>query len=258
MALSYGNQTIGRGKVYFSTFITGTHTPLAWRYLGNTPAFSVNIQSDRLEHFSSDSGVRVKDKSVTLQTNRTGSLTLDDINTENLALFFFGSQSTLAQTSATAQTESFANVKLGYYYQLGITTGNPTGVRSITNVVVAVGGTPKTLGTDYTVDAVRGTIYVVGGGTIAENATITVTYDRSAVARKQVISGTTEVEGALRFVADNPDGEDNDMFCPYVKMSANGDFNLKGDDWLQLPLNVEILEDTTYSKAAIYIDGQPA
>lgn len=256
--LSYGNQTIGRGKVQFATFVPGTHTPKEWRYLGNTPAFSVNIQSDKLEHFSSDAGVRVKDKSVTLQTNRTGTLTLDDINTENLALFFFGSQSVLSQTSGTGITESFASVKQGYYYQLGIAPATPTGVRSITSVAVAVGGSPKTLGTDYTVDLVRGTIYIVDGGTIADGATVAVTYNRSAVTRKQVISGTQEIEGALRFLADNPDGEDNDFYMPYVKMSANGDFNLKGDDWLQLPLNVEILEDTAYSKAAIYIDGQPA
>lgn len=256
MALSYGNQTIGRGKVFLSTFNTGTHTPSGFRYVGNSPTFSVSIQSDKLEHFSSDSGVRVKDKSVTLQTNRTGSLVLDDINAENLALFFFGTQATLAQTSATAQTEAFANVKLGHYYQLGITGGNPTGVRSVTNVVVTVSATPKTLGTDYTVDAVRGRIQILETGTIAANATVSVTYDRSAVSRKQIISGTTEIEGALQYIADNPDGEDNDFYLPYVRVSANGDFNLKGDDWLQLPLNVEILEDTAYSKAAIYIDGQ--
>jgi len=258
MALSYGNQTVGRGKVYLSTFKTGTHTPAGFRYVGNSPSWSINITSDKLEHFSSDSGVRQKDKSVTLQTNRTGTLTLDDINAENLALFFFGSQTTLAQTSATAQTETFPNVKLGHYYQVGITTGNPTGARSLTNVVVSVAGTPKTLGTDYTVDATRGRIYLLETGTIAANATILVTYDRSAVSRKQIISGSTEIEGALQYIADNPDGEDNDFYMPYVKISANGDFNLKGDDWLQLPLNVEILEDTAYNKAAIYIDGQPS
>ena len=256
MALSYGNQSIGRGKVYVANFKTGTHTPESWRYLGESPSFSINIQSDKLELFSSDSGVRVKMKSVTLQTNRTGSLVLNDINNENLALFFFGSQTTLAQTSATAQTETFTAVKKGYYYQIGITSGNPTGVRSVSNVVVTVSSVAKTLGTDYTVDATRGTIYIPDTSTIADASTMVVTYDRAAVSRKQVISGTTEVEGALRYVADNPEGEDNDFYMPYVKVSANGDFNLKGDNWLELPLTLEILEDTAYSKSAIYIDGQ--
>lgn len=257
MALSYGNQTLGRGKLYVATFVTGTHTATDWRYLGNSPSFSLNIQSDKLDHFSSDAGVRVKDKSVVLQTNRTGNLVLDDINNENLALFFFGSQSIVTQTSATGQTESFTGVKQGYYYQLGVSTGNPTGVRSVSSVVVQVGASVKTLGTDYTVDTDRGFIYVLDGGTISDGATLSVTYNRAAKTRKQVISGTTQIEAAMRYVSANPQGELNDYYFPYVKIGANGDFALKSDEWQQLPLNVEILEDTAYNRAAIYIDGQP-
>jgi len=258
MALSLGNQTLGRGKIYVSTFLSGTHTPAGWRYVGNTPSFSLNVSNSKLDHFSSDAGVRVKDKSVVLQTDYTGSLTLDDINNQNLALFFFGTQGTLAQTSATSQTESFTSVVQGYIYQLGITTTNPTGVRSISNVSVTVGGSAKTLGTDYTFDADRGYIAIVEGGGIADGATIAVTYNRAAVSRKQVISGTTQIECALRFESFNPQGEKNDYFMPYTRLGPNGDFNLKADEWQQLPLSVEILADSAYNKAAIYIDGQAA
>jgi hypothetical protein len=258
MALSLANQTLGRGKVYVSTFLNGTHTPAGRRYLGNTPSFALNVSNSKLDHFSSDAGVRVKDKSVVLQTDYTGSLTLDNINNENLMLFFFGSQATLAQTSATAQTESFVGVVQGYIYQLGITTNNPTGVRSISNVNVTVGGSAKTLGTDYTFDAARGYIAIVEGGGIAEGATIAVTYNRAAVNRKQVISGTTQIECALWFESFNPQGEQNDYYLPYCRLGPNGDFNLKADEWQQLPLSVEILADTAYNRAAIYIDGQPA
>ncbi len=257
MALSYGNQTLGRGKVYVSTFLSGTHTPAAWRYIGNSPSFNLSVNQSKLDHFSSDAGVRVKDKSVVLQVDITGNLVLDDINNENLALFFFGSQSVLAQTSATAQTETFVNVQQGYYYQLGITTVNPTGVRSVSNVSIAVGGSGKTLGTDYTIDTDRGLIYILDGGSIAANATITVTYDRAVKSRKQVISGTTQIEGALRFTSDNPQGDKNDFYMPYVRLGPNGDFGLKADEWQQLPLTAEILADTAYNRAAIYIDGQP-
>lgn len=259
MALNLGNQTLGRGEIHVALFKTGTHTPDGWRYVGNTPSFGLNITQEKLDHFSSDRGVRVKDKSIILQVDYAGSLVLDDINADNLMLFFFGSKTVLAQTSATAQTESFTTVTQGYGYQLGITNSNPTGVRKISNVVVAVGGTPKTLGTDYTIDADRGIIYVVEGGTIADAATIAVTYDRAAVTRKQIISGTTQVECALRFISYNPQGEKNDILMPYVRLGPNGDFNLKADEWQQLPLTVEILADTFQgaNKAAIYIDGQP-
>jgi len=256
MGLNLGNQTLGRGKVYVSTFLSGTHTPAGFRYVGNSSSFSLNVAQQKLDHFNSDYGIRVKDKSVVLQVDITGNLVLDDINTDNLGLFFLGSQSIVSQTSATSQTESFVGVKQGYIYKLGINSANPTGVRTITNVVVTVSASPKTLGTDYTVDAARGYIQIVEGGTIAENATISVTYDRAAVNRKQFVSGTTQIEGAIWFESFNPQGEKNDFLMPYVRLGPNGDFNLKADEWQQLPLTAEILEDSAYNKKAIYLDGQ--
>lgn len=260
MALNLGNQTLGRGKVEFSLFKTGTHVPAGFRYLGNSPAFNLTISQEKLDHFSSDAGVRIKDKSIILQTDYSGTLTLDDINIDNLALFFFGSQGSLSQTSATAQTETFTGTVKGYGYPLGITSSNPTGVRNISNVSVTVSSVAKTLGTDYTVDAERGVIYVTESGTIADGSTMVVTYDRAAVSRTQVISGSTQLEGAMRYVADNPQGLKMDYFFPYVRLGPNGDFALKSDEWQQLPLTVEILADTsvTPNRAAIYIDGQAA
>lgn len=258
--LNLGNQTLGRGKVYFSSFLPGTHTPAGERYVGNSPALSLTISQDKLDHFSSDGGVRVKDKSIILQVDYSGTLTLDDINIDNLALFFFGTKSTLAQTSATSQTQTFTNVIQGYGYALGQSGGVPTGVRNVTNVVVTVSSATKTLGTDYTVDAARGIIYPVEGGGIADASTMVVVYDRAAVSRTQVISGTTQLEGAMRYIATNPQGILMDYWFPYVRLGPNGDFALKSDEWQQLPLTVEILADTTTTpnKAAIYIDGMAA
>lgn len=250
-----GNQTLGRGELHFSLFKSGTETPAGFRYLGNSPEFNVTIENETLDHFSSDRGIREKDKSVVLETTSTGSLTLDDIQLENLALFFFGTTSTLVQTSATAETETFAGVKQGLSYQLGQTTANPTGVRSVTNVVVEVATVAQTVDVDYTVDLELGIITIVAGGGIADAADIDVTYDRSAVNRDQVISGTDQIEGALRFISYNPEGDKIDYYFPKVKLSPNGDFGLKSDEWQQLPLSVEILKATGVER--IYADGRP-
>jgi hypothetical protein len=250
-----GNQTLGRGKLHFSLFKAGTQEPAGFRYLGNSPSFSLNIENETLDHFNSDEGIREKDKSIVLQTNATGSLVLDDIQPENLALFFFGSASAVTQTSATSQSETITGVKKGHGYQIGRTTQNPTGVRSLSNVVIAVGSSTKTLGTDYTLDAELGILTIGTGGTIAEDATVTVTYDRAARTRKQVISGTTQVEGALRYIATNPEGDKLDYYMGSVRLSPNGDFELKGDEWQQLPLSVEILKPTSGER--ILIDGRP-
>ena len=57
------NYTLGRGKVYFSRFIAAIQTPEGFEYIGNTPELSFTIESENLDHFSSDAGVREKDAS---------------------------------------------------------------------------------------------------------------------------------------------------------------------------------------------------
>lgn len=253
--MAIGNHTLGRGEISFSLFKPGTFTPSGFRYIGNTPDFSLTMANETLDHFNSDRGIRQKDRSIVIETTRTGQLTCDDLQLENIALFFFGSTSTLAQTSATAVTETFTDVKQGHSYQIGLTDGNPTGVRSISNVTVEVSSIAQTIEEDYTVDLELGIVTIVQGGGIADDADVVVEYDRAARSREQVVSGTEQVEGALKFISYNPEGEKFDYYLPYVRLAPNGDFALKTDEWQQLPLTVEIL--TAPNREAIYIDGRP-
>ena len=252
--------TLGRGKLYFDKFAPGTKTRTGERYIGNTPEFNLNSESETLDHFNSDEGVRVKDDSVLLQLDRGGSFITDVISVENMALFLLGNNSVLAQASATAQQYNIADVEPGMYYQIGQDASNPTGFRSLSNVTVQNdASTPVvyTINTDYTIDLVRGRLYIVPGGAIASGTNLEVMHDRAAVSRSRVVTAASAtVEGALRFVAANPKGDNIDFYMPYVQLAPNGDFALKGDEWQQLPFNVEILKlnDSTES---IYADGQP-
>ena len=250
-----GNQTLGRGELWFSRFKPNTQVPEGFRLFGNCPEFNLTIETEMLDHYSSMRGIREKDKSVPLETTRTGSFTCDDIQLDNLAYFFFGSKSKVTQTSATAQTETFIGVVPGYSYQIGLSNLTPTGVKSLANVAVTVGGSAKAANVDYLIDLELGILTIVEGGTIASGATVTVTYDRGAKTFDQVISGTLPIEGTLRFISYNPEGPKLDYFFPYVKLSPNGDMSLIGDEWLTTPFNVEILNAT--GKNAIYIDGRP-
>jgi hypothetical protein len=250
-----GNQTLGRGEIHFSLFKPGTFTPAGFRYIGNTPSFSLSATTQKLEHFNSDRGLKVKDRSITLQATETGALTCDDIQPENMAFYFYGDSGLVAQSSATAQTETFIDVTPGLSYQLGITDGNPTGVRSVTITHIAVGSDTMTAGADYTVDAELGLITVVEGGDIVQDDDIVVLYDRAAKTRSQVISGADQVTGAMRFISYNPEGAKTDFFLPYVTLAPNGSFDLKGDNWQQLTLDVEILKAP--NREAIYADGRP-
>lgn len=246
--------TYGRGEVYFAQFKPGTQIPLGERYLGNTPAFALTVDAQSLDHFNSDRGVKVKDRSVTTQVDYKGSMETDNIDQPNVALFFFGTADVLTTAALAGQTETFTGVSPGLFYQLGVSASRPVGVRKVTTVVVTVSGTAKTLGTDYLVDLDLGRVTPLVGGTIAEASEMVVTYAIAASTRNRVVSGGTPIEGALRFVSQNPEGDKKDVFVPWVKLRPNGDFALKGDDWLKIQFNIDIQRKAPLE--AVYVDGR--
>jgi hypothetical protein len=253
------NYTLGRGRVYFSRFKPGTSIFEGFRYIGNTPEFGLSIEQDTLDHYNSDEGIKEKDDSVPLEVNRTGSLTTDNIHPENVALFFFGSAAALTQTIVASDTEILDGIKAGHAYKLGVTLTNPAGYFGIdaTGFAVAVSGTPLVVATDYTIDFDSGMIEFLETSTIAvDGVDVDVTYAVAASTRTRVISGSDPVEGALMFKSLNPKGTNVTFLLPYVKLSPNGDYALKGDEWQQIPLSIEVLKAA--GKEAIYRDGVPA
>jgi hypothetical protein len=251
------NYTLGRGKVYFSRFKTGTRIPAGFKYIGNTPEFSLTIEAENLDHFSSDEGIREKDDSVPLEVTRTGSLTTDSIRRENIAYFFFGSSETVVQSAVVSAPESFSNVSPGTSLKVGITNNNPTGYFGITVTTVTSdpAGTTYVLGTDYTVTGDMGLINILEDGAILEGDDIIVTFAVEAKSRDRIVSGSEPVEGAMMYEAKNPKGRQYNYFLPYVKVTPNGDYNLKGDEWQTLPLSIEVLKPE--NGEAIYVDGTP-
>lgn len=251
------NYTLGRGEIYFNKFKPGTQVGTGERYIGNTPEISLTNETENLDHYNSDRGVREKDASVVLQTNRSGSFTTDHISPENLALFFFGSTSALTQTAATSETEVLTNVQQGRFYQLGESPANPTGIRNLTSLEVTdSGSTTYELGTDYMVDMELGRIEILEGGGIDNDTDITVTYDADASTRELVLSGATPIEGSMRYISRNAAGEQLDYYWPWVKLSPNGDFALKGDEWQTIPFSVEVLRRAGYESLYISTRGK--
>lgn len=252
------NYTLGRGKVYFARYAAGTQTPDGFRYIGNTPEFSLTIESEELDHYSSDEGIREKDDSVPLEVNRTGSLITDNISPENVALFFFGENSTLTQPVVASSTEALTGIKAGHSYLLGATPANPTGYRGIdqTGFSVDIGPTNLVAGTDFEMDYDSGLItFLEGSAEAVDGADVDVTFAVAGSSRDRVISGSSPVEGAMMYVTANPKGSDSTFLMPYVKITPNGDYALKGDEWQQIPMSLEILKLS--NQEAIYRDGDP-
>jgi hypothetical protein len=249
------NFTIGRGDLLFAEK-KADGTLGGYRPIGNTPSFNLTVSSDSVQHFSSARGMRVQDRDVPVQTTYAANFETDDVSPKNLAALFLGDASIDAITSATAVDETFTDVEPGLQYQVGVSTAHPQGLRNIANVVVKEGASTLVIDTDYTVDLALGIVTVVEGGALGSGDDMIVTYDRTAYSQNSVASGATVKEGALKFIAYNPEGDDIDYLLPDIKLSPNGDFAIKADnDWEKMSFKVSV--NTPVSGSAIYANGRP-
>ncbi len=253
MAFPDKNYTLGRGRLYFDKFITGTKTKTGQRYFGNTTEVNMTSDSETLDHFDSDAGIKQKDASVLLSLSRTGSFITDHISPANLALFFLGTASVVSQAAAASVADSFANVVLGQRYQIGVTAGTPAGVRNVTTFTAGA----LVAGTDYTLDAATGGVVFLPTGSVVAGSTQAATYSTTLASYNRVVTAASaQVYGAMLYIANNPVGENFDYYWPYVSLKPDGDFALKGEEWQQIGFGFEALklDDST---EVLYINGRP-
>lgn len=266
------NYVVGRGKVYFDRFQDGTNRKTGEMYFGNTPEFTINTDSETLDHYSSDHGMRVMDASVLLEASQGGTFTCDNIAADNLALWFLGEVATTTQTQQTDAKEVFNPVLRGRYYQLGTTDDNPTGVRNVENfqmvkadasVSISVGdGDISTIpgatvvppAGNYEIDLEGGRIYIeMDAPDLAGNVQIAVQYDVGAQKRTLVIGKSNMVYGALRMISDNPVGLNKNYYFPKVSLAPDGDYALKGDDWQVMSFTFKAMQLNNITQR-VYID----
>ena len=338
------NYVVGRGRLFFGQFKPNTRVARGQLYFGNTPALSLSQSEDTLDHYSSEGGVRVKDASVSLQSDSSGSFQCDNISLDNLALWFrgvttsvieagsstatgtvtfsvavpadgdtvtvagnvitfvtagasgmeieipgtigatatalanfindnaaalgvtatvaaavttvraadpgeTGNAITLAKsgtniavsgatlTGGTDVTETIADVERGRWYQLGVDTTMPQGIRGVGGVSIT--GVDEA---SYTVDAAAGRILIhADADDVVDGDDLEVNYGLDAGIDDIVIAKSEKIEGSMTFIANNAAGANDDYFWPYVKLTPDGDFSLKGDEWTNMTFNFEVL-----------------
>lgn len=244
--------SLGRGKVYFAELENSV--PKAYRDLGNCPEFSINVESETLEHASSQQGLKVVDKEVIISQKVNLSLTLDELNFENLALFFSGSAAvntdpagistrTLVYSADGLDALSDAEVK-GRWFDLYDSAGER--VYNITldvdqNTTTASTIDGKTAGVDYEMDLTMGRIffYEAASGLAFTAGEIAIWVATSAAQVDEVKAlTTTNVSGSIKFIAENP--ADSDAQTEYtfwsVSLKAEGDLSLIGDEFSTMQL----------------------
>lgn len=112
------NYTLGRGIVYFDKKDPTTGLYEGERDLGNAPAFTFSIDITSLEHFSSRSGLKAKDKRVITEVTPKFSFTLDEPNAENFALLTMADIEEISQIASDAENDVFSSVTVDRWHNL--------------------------------------------------------------------------------------------------------------------------------------------
>lgn len=261
MALPLNSHTneyvFGRGKIYVDLFDdAGART--GERFLGNCPGFTLNVATEKFEHFSSTSGLRKKDLSVVTSINFNGTINCDDVTSENMALFIGGTVSTYTQ-SATPVTGEAVTVTAGLEYQLGSTAANPMGIVNVSSVTVkdVTDATTYVLDTDYKLDAASGRVTILASGAISDGDVVHFGYTPTAGSKTRVSTDGTGIRtGAVRFIADNAYGENRNCYIASASLSANGDLPfITENDIAAFAIDVGVNEKDS-STPQIIIDGE--
>ena len=234
------NYMVGKGKVYFDR-LDSNNLPTGEMDLGNDPTFSNTPVIEELDHYSSMSGVKTKDKSAIISNDISLKFTLDEINVDNLVLALMGDKVEYISQSDGNQVNAVITAHIGKYAKLPHRNLTP-GTVDLTNVA---GTVHYTEGVDFSVDSVIGRIKILSGGVIAENQPLHVDYVYEAISYPAVFPATrSEVEGLLRFVGDVTFGSNFEVCYWRVKLKVTGDINLISDEWTQIEFEGDVLDDS--------------
>nr|DAM42699.1 MAG TPA: major tail protein [Caudoviricetes sp.] len=260
---------LGAGKVEFNLFPQNDATKAkGFRYLGSTSEFNLTKESETLEHKNSESGLTFTDAEVVTSSTLSGTLTVDNIVAENLALFFAGDIENVVQVAKTGE-KHIAKIYRGLGYVLGTTDINPNGVFKATVTKVEVFGSESDArsGTGGSVvppaqyNADVDTAFIAfdkdAAAVAADGQWAVITYDLAAATREVVVSKSQAINGALRFVSDNATGTNRVYYMPKVTLTPNGDFSLKSsDNWQTIGFNLKAVKKDDVA-ALLYLNSQP-
>lgn len=238
---------LGRACVFLSELDDTTGVGECFTDLGNTPSVSISVDIEELTHRASlcDGGAQV-DRRLVIQATFNVSLTLEEINHFNAALFFSGDVATHANPAVAGFTQTLTtSAAQGCWYCIREGAVSPMGFTA-TDLTVTLdpSGTPVvlTLGTDYLLNLKTGMIFfVVGAGaTVGEEIELTFAANAGAPATIERVNGLTQTakEYALKLVIENENNDREQALVTFHSMSlvADGDFSPVGDEFAQLSL----------------------
>jgi hypothetical protein len=238
----------GQGKIYLGTR-DANGNPLIMKYVGNAPEFKFSLDEKVSEHKESTSGLRLTDVRLTTELTAGASMTLEQLDADNLNLLLFGTTAAQATSAVTGEAiHGSTTPAVGDIYLLDSFNIAALVVKDST-------GAPKTLtsGTNYSADLKSGQIELLDittGGPYT--GPLTADYTRATATQITKLFGTSAVEYWLRFVGKNTvvSGSPEVMVDLYrVRLSPTKDMALINDDVAQFALEGSVLADSTKTQA---------
>lgn len=165
----------GQGKVFVAERQTGG-VAVNFRYLGNIPELKLSTEVQELKHKESHTGKGKTDLIIETSHDAMVTMKLEDLTKDNLAFALFGTASTIA--SATVTAEQIPYLGKGFYYNLANINVSSVVVKRLTVTLVE--------GTDYTVDLKAGMIYLIPSSAVAWATGDFISVDYAASAAEKI------------------------------------------------------------------------
>lgn len=184
---------IGQGAVYVAPRASNGSINGGWTQLGDTDKLEITTSQDFVDDYESCSGNRNLALHLPIKTTWNFNLDAKSFSKENLARAFYGTATAVASGSVTDEAVTA--------YALNQIV--PLAHANVSAVVVQKGATTLVANTDYTLDAVNGTITIILATLVTPfPAALTVDYTYAAQERIDTATGTLS-EYAFRFEGIN-------------------------------------------------------
>lgn len=241
MAPNPANVILGRGMLYIDNFnAAGQRT--GQQAVGNVTAFDTENKVEIKEKYESmDPASSLYARGVTRQTV-TLKITGDEYTLDNLARALLGTVVQETGAGATVTNEVITptpGALLNRYYDLA--NRNVTAFTSLTQMPSTV----LTLGTDYTVDLVRGRIYLLPTSTvITPGAVLEADYTYGAYTYNTIsVASQGTVEAYVRFIGNPIKGPTYEAEYWHVSFTPTGSLAFIADDFGNWTLEGEVIAD---------------
>lgn len=214
------NYYIGKGIVWWKA-----EGDTDYRQLGNVPEFEYTPSVEKLDHFSSQAGVKVKDRTVVTQKSATVRIVMEEWTQDNLALFLLGATADAVTLNTTGDTHSSTTLD---------NIASLAGLAKGATAYVAGEGIPD--GASFTVPASG------ASATLSKAATATASDVALTITQPATIDifANSDARGALRFEGTNDVGPRVTLEFPSVSFTPSSSINPITDEWGQIEVTGDV------------------